>query len=201
MEAKKNLILSQALEIFRKYGIKSVSMDDLSSSMHMSKKTIYKHFKNKEDLISHLFLGYVSEKFQEFQESQISKKRNAIDYLIEVHSFLFEQQSFFTPAINHDIQTTYPHIFNELHTKTIENAQLLIEQNIALGQAQKLYKKNINTHIIIYIFSHLSLFIEQSFENTISSKELFHEILRIFIYSVSNNNGILYYESITGTKE
>jgi AcrR family transcriptional regulator len=176
-------------------------MDDLSSSMHMSKKTIYKYFKNKEDLISQLFLGYVSEKFQEFQESQTSKKRNAIDYLIEVHSFLFEQQSFFTPAINYDIQTTYPHIFNELHAKTIKNAHILIEQNIALGQAQKLYRKNINTHIIIYIFSNLSLFIEQSFENSISSKELFQEILRMFIYSVSNNNGIIYYESITDTKE
>ncbi|MDA3882213.1 MAG: TetR/AcrR family transcriptional regulator [Bacteroidales bacterium] len=201
MEAKKDLILSQALEIFQKYGIKSISMDDLSSSMHMSKKTVYKYFKNKEDLVAQLFLGYVSEKFQEFQESQISKKKNAIDYLIDVHSFLFEQQSFFTPAINYDIQTNYPHIFNKLHKKTIENAQLLIEHNVALGQAQKLYRKNINTYIIIYIFSHLSLFIEQSFENTISSKELFHEILRMFIYSVSNSNGISYYESITDTKE
>jgi AcrR family transcriptional regulator len=37
--------------MFRQYGVKSVSMDDISHRLAVSKKTLYKYFDNKEDLL------------------------------------------------------------------------------------------------------------------------------------------------------
>ena len=36
---------------FMKYGIKSVTMDDISKNLFISKKTLYKHFKDKDDIV------------------------------------------------------------------------------------------------------------------------------------------------------
>ena len=47
----KETILKKAGEIFLKYGFKSVTMDDIANDLGISKKTIYKHFKNKVELV------------------------------------------------------------------------------------------------------------------------------------------------------
>jgi len=47
---KTNLI-QHATILFMKYGIKSVSMDDISRDMGISKKTLYVHVDNKRELV------------------------------------------------------------------------------------------------------------------------------------------------------
>lgn len=48
----KERIISQSLEMFRCYGIKSVTMDDISQKLGISKRTLYEHFENKETLLT-----------------------------------------------------------------------------------------------------------------------------------------------------
>ena len=47
----KDTILKKAGDIFLKLGFKSVTMDDIANELAISKKTIYKFFKNKEELV------------------------------------------------------------------------------------------------------------------------------------------------------
>jgi AcrR family transcriptional regulator len=44
-------ILSTAQQIFLKTGFSKVTMDELANELGMSKKTLYKHFSSKEDLL------------------------------------------------------------------------------------------------------------------------------------------------------
>ena len=44
----KDRIVDKAGELFFQYGIKNISMDELASSLGMSKRTIYEIFKDKE---------------------------------------------------------------------------------------------------------------------------------------------------------
>ena len=44
MDEKVDRILSESLRLFKKNGIRSVSMDDVSKELGMSKKTIYQYF-------------------------------------------------------------------------------------------------------------------------------------------------------------
>ena len=46
-------LLVNSLSVFMKYGIKSVTMDDLARHLSISKKTIYKYVKDKKDLVLH----------------------------------------------------------------------------------------------------------------------------------------------------
>ena len=47
----KEKIIAESIDLFMTYGLKSVTMDDIAKHLGMSKKTIYQHFKDKEDII------------------------------------------------------------------------------------------------------------------------------------------------------
>ena len=47
-------ILKTSLELFYKFGIKRVTMDDIAKELGMSKKTIYQFYKEKDDLVNQL---------------------------------------------------------------------------------------------------------------------------------------------------
>ncbi len=47
----KETILNKAVDLFLRYGFKSVTMDDIANDLAISKKTIYKYFRHKIDLI------------------------------------------------------------------------------------------------------------------------------------------------------
>jgi len=44
-------IITKAAELYFRYGIKSVTVDDMANELGISKKTIYQHINNKEELI------------------------------------------------------------------------------------------------------------------------------------------------------
>jgi AcrR family transcriptional regulator len=55
----KNFFLNKLLSMFRIYGAKTLSMDDIAKEFSISKKTLYQKYKNKEDLI-HEVLEFIS---------------------------------------------------------------------------------------------------------------------------------------------
>ena len=61
-------------ELFIKRGLRSTSMDDIASALHISKKTLYLHFNNKEDIVMQCMEWTASQDF-------IDKVINAIKIL------------------------------------------------------------------------------------------------------------------------
>lgn len=53
-EDARGRILDVAETKFRTFGIRRVTMDEIATDLRMSKKTLYKHFRNKKDLVMHL---------------------------------------------------------------------------------------------------------------------------------------------------
>ena len=51
MNTKALQIIEQVTKLYHRYGIKSVTMDDAASQLGISKKTLYEHFHDKEDLV------------------------------------------------------------------------------------------------------------------------------------------------------
>jgi AcrR family transcriptional regulator len=47
----KDKILNGAEELFMRYGVRSISMDDIARHLSVSKKTLYQHFADKDDLV------------------------------------------------------------------------------------------------------------------------------------------------------
>ena len=45
-------ILNTARDLFFKYGLRNVTMDDISSEVGISKKTLYQTYENKKDIVN-----------------------------------------------------------------------------------------------------------------------------------------------------
>ena len=56
----KERIQQKAEELFKRYGIRSVTMDDIAGQLGISKKTIYQFYSDKDALVKDIFKGYAS---------------------------------------------------------------------------------------------------------------------------------------------
>ncbi len=85
----KECILSIAQNLFFKQGIKSVSIDDISEEMSMSKKTFYKFFPSKDEIITTLVENHIQRDMLEIDKIR-NNSEDAIEELIGICEFSCE---------------------------------------------------------------------------------------------------------------
>ncbi|WP_244183272.1 TetR/AcrR family transcriptional regulator [Polaribacter sejongensis] len=82
-----NRIINKSAEMFLKHGFKSVTMDDIALEMGISKKTIYKYFKNKKELIK-IVITQLIEKISYGIDFIFEMNLNPIDKLFTIKDFV-----------------------------------------------------------------------------------------------------------------
>ena len=106
-------ILVKVGELYHKYGIKSVTMDDVARELGISKKTLYLHVENKNDLVSKVMDYFLDYKDTEFLKI-LSKKQNAIEELLEVGIYIIKAFRDFNPSTEYDLKKYYPVVYSKL---------------------------------------------------------------------------------------
>jgi len=147
MESQKQKILESAHTLFFQCGTRSVSMDDISKKLSISKKTLYKYFKNKYELIEEVVNWDLSNPRFNFQ-SEKYKGLNAIDCYWEFHQFVLGILKNQHHSFDYDLNKYHPELAKEFKTRKLElfKSDLLI--NINQGIKEGLYRDNFNIEII-----------------------------------------------------
>ena len=52
----RNRIKEKATELFRRYGIRSITMDEIAAQLSVSKKTIYQFYADKDELVEEVIV-------------------------------------------------------------------------------------------------------------------------------------------------
>ena len=76
----KDKILKGSEELFMKYGVRSISMDDVARHLSISKKTIYHHFVDKDEIVMKVSQAHCDRNLIE-SDSISASAENAIDEL------------------------------------------------------------------------------------------------------------------------
>ena len=134
-----------------KYGIKSVSMDDLARELGMSKKTIYKHFDDKHTLVS-ASLESALELEQKACRIAWEGQENAIQKMINLSRYVSEMHSDMNPAVLYDITKYYPKLWVKFDSFRNEFIKNTIIQNINEGQTEGFYRKNLKPEVIALLY-------------------------------------------------
>jgi AcrR family transcriptional regulator len=140
-------ILAVAQSLFMKYGVKSVTMDDLAKELGMSKKTIYTVAKNKEELVFKVLNNHLGNEMQQccqFSEESI----NAIEELLSIAKNLIEQMRSMNPAVVYDLKKYYPKAYKLMEEYRFTFIYETMLNNLKKGVKQGLYRKDINADII-----------------------------------------------------
>ena len=192
MDKELQNILERVGALYSKYGIKSVTMDDVARELGMSKKTLYQYVENKNDLVEKVLDYLLFERECEFLEI-FEKNYNAIEELITVGIQVIKSIKYQNPATEYDLQKYYPVLFNKLQNIRKERMYNATLKNIQKGKQEGLFRKELNEEIIAKIQT--SRFLNFSADEFFDPQEMLkpENILELFIYhirGIANQKGI-----------
>ena len=135
-----------------RFGIKSMTMDDIARQLGVSKKTLYLYVKDKNDLVERVMTQIVEHE-KSLANNLCEVHENAIDMLFELSKDVSQKFGQVHPSINYDLQKYHPkawEIFEEFRTVFVAEC---IEENIQKGIEQGLYRDNVDAFIIARMYA------------------------------------------------
>ena len=193
-DQNKTKIIQLAHELFGKYGIRSVTMDELAKALAISKKTLYQYFKNKEDLVTQIIHYFLADEMSRYQKIH-AEAGNAIDEMLKMANYIISHLKMMNPTTMYDIQKYYPNVWQLLEKHRTEFVYSVVLDNLKKGMKEGIYRKNINAKIIakLYVVS-IQVFLDNQLfkENQLKPVDIYTEMFKYHIYGVSSEKGIQY---------
>lgn len=144
-------ILQKAEQLFFKFGIKSISMDDLSKEMRISKKTLYSFVANKEELVFLVIKNHLHEEKNKVDET-VKQASNSIEEFVMILMYNYSQINEMNASTLYDIQKYYPQSWDQFTEYKEKYIQVYILQNLQKGIKEGLYRSELNPEIIALIY-------------------------------------------------
>jgi len=203
MDEKLKLILRESSYLFLKYGVRSLSMDDLCREMGISKKTLYQYVENKSDLITKTLDFIVTDNVAALGEANNSGF-NAIDQLLIVSRKVCIEMQHFNPSISFDMQKYYPEIYRRFnHTKKEVIFNQIVE-NMRRGINEGLYRNDLPVELVARLYvQKLEYINDPEFlqSDDFSFTNMFQVMFDNHIRGISNAKGLEYYEQRLTSKQ
>lgn len=195
MNQKKAYIIETATHLFFDYGIQHITMDEIASKSGVSKRTIYKYFENKPDLIHQIIELKFSELKKDIEQIQLTSE-NAIDELHHFFNCILKLITAFSATLYRDLKKN--NISITLKYNKAKNSILwpFIVSNINRGQCENLYKDDIqHTNEVLETFSSTieTIVREIFYEEPTSKEKTFNFFKNLFIHRLVNVQGLQYY--------
>lgn len=141
MEAK---IINKSKELFLKLGFKSITMDDIAQEMSCSKKTIYKHFANKEILVEKT-IRHVQDEIHYNISKILNGNENPIAGNFEVSAYFQDMFKSSETSPVHQLKKHYPEIYHKVHKRQVNECKVWFVNNIQKGIDQGYFRSEIDT--------------------------------------------------------
>lgn len=192
MDEKHGNFLLRVYELYNRFGIKSVTMDDIARELGISKKTLYECIEDKSELVKHVMemvYRYHGEKLYEIT----NKNLNAIEELFEVNRYMTQMIKEQNPTLGYDLQKYYPELQKALMQEQRHRMHEAIRQNLIKGISQGLYRKEMNVDIIskLHMTRMEYRYRQDNYQiNDIDSQEVMREIFIYHLHGIANANGI-----------
>jgi len=140
-------ILNGAEELFFRYGIKSITMDDISRHLAVSKKTIYQYFKDKDYLVDRLTQQTLKVNECEFDRIQ-NQQNDPIAEIMEMMKHVKMMFSRMNPNLFYDMMRYHPSSWQRFKVFKEQKMLSMVEANLQRGMQMGLYREDLNYKVI-----------------------------------------------------
>lgn len=197
MDEKQFEIVEKSAQVFLKYGIRAVTMDDLARELGASKKTIYKYFADKDELIRTI-IEFKTQSDREICAIACNQAENAIDEMIRISEFVSEMLQDVHSSVFFDLQKYHRDAWDimEDHKNTFVRNQ--IKGNIERGIQEDVYRENSDSDILskVYVSTMGTLFDGQTFHSSeYKFNKVLNQIIRFQIRGLVNEKGLEYFKT------
>ncbi len=194
MEEQKIKYLNQILALFMKYGIKSVTMDDIAKELGVSKKTLYKYFKDKNAIVSTLMKMDLNSEMQKLS-SLTNSSTNAIEETFAFSQVLIEKLKTVNPSLMYDLEKYHPKAWSLFINHKRVDVFNCIRANIERGIDEGFYVSIINAEVVAKLYSEKIdlIFNQEIFPlGKFSVEEVYTEMIEYHLRGIVNEKGRQY---------
>lgn len=184
-------ILSASADLFRQYGVKTITMDDIARRAGISKKTLYQHFANKSEVILESVSWYKNQITAQCQQT-IDTSGNPVEALVRTSMFMENTYCNINPHTLMELQRFFPDAYQLFRTKMLEEDVEMIKANLQQGIDEGYYRAAINPDIMARYRLEISLLIFQPNLMVSDRYDLLRvsaELLEHFIYGLMTPKG------------
>lgn len=189
-------IIIRVRELALKYGIKDISLAQITQKLNISPVKMQKYFKNESDLVKKV-LEFERDSFKTIFDEYNFTDVNAIDILLTVSKEIATRFTSITPSISVELKKYYPEIYQRHFELRIEFIFEKIKINIEKGIRQGMYRDDLSIELIarLYISRLIDLHNPAFFPpDKFSFATLFEVMFENFIRGICNLEGIKYYK-------
>ena len=158
--SEENKILDRCERLFMRYGIKSVTMDDVSHELGISKKTLYQYFENKEELVYKITLNHFTSQNHSIEQI-IHHSKTAIDEMFGIAGWMNTLSKNLNPSLMFDLRKYHPQSWQVFINHRNNEVYNCIKHNLERGIHEGLYREDLNIEIITRIYiARVEMFID-----------------------------------------
>ena len=175
---KKEIVIEKARDLFRHYGYKKVSMDEVAKEANVTKKTIYTYFKDKEDL----FKYFIKEELDIMREEINKQEKSDMSFISIVSSNIylmlkFRNDSDLCSNIRRDNNESFLKIYDDEIIKYLEEKIDNACQNGVI--------KKCDSHLTAFVIYKVCMAVMFEYDREIEEERVAQEITSIL------KNGLL----------
>ncbi len=184
-------ILVVSGELFSQYGFKTITMDDIARRAGISKKTLYLHFANKEEVVNESMIWYKNNTTASCAQA-LENADNAVDAMVKILAFFDTMNKRINPMALFEMQRYYPVAYKTFRDLLQDRDVSMMRENILQGIKEGLYRENINADILARLRIETSLLIFQPnlmVNDRNSLMEVAMELGEHFMYGIMTPKG------------
>ena len=146
----KDRILHKANELFFRYGVRSITMDEIAAQCGISKKTIYQFFEDKDALVAAVLDKEIDNTqgrcldTRDVSENAVHEVFLAMEYVIQMFDSMHSNVMF-------DLHKHHPESYHKLEQHKSKFLYTVTKENIERGQQEGLYRTELNAEILAYM--------------------------------------------------
>jgi TetR/AcrR family transcriptional regulator, cholesterol catabolism regulator len=184
-------IREKAKELFLRYGIRSVSMDDIANQLGMSKKTIYQYFTDKNELVDNVVEYDIGDMQRDCMHCG-ENARDAVEEIFLTVDKVMEQLSNMNPMVLYDLEKFHVRAYQRFMEHKNKFLLQIIRHNLEWGVKEDLYRSDIDIEVLAK-FRLESMMIPFNIDLFPPSKYKLTEVTKIiiehFLYGVASLKG------------
>ena len=196
---EKEKILNYSRNKFHREGFYKTSMDEISSELHISKKTIYKYFPSKEKLLEEICSG-TSCDIGNRLDSIVDGKDNVVIKFVRILNFHSNFSRNISDKWLRDLSIHAPDIKKNIDEKKNERINKVVEKLLEQGKKEKLIEDYPSKLIIMVFNSSLTSALNSDFliNNNFSMHDAFRITYEMLLNGILTEKGkIQFYKTKT----
>ncbi len=167
-------------------GFYGVTMDELAAHAGISKRTIYRYFKSKEEIINSVMEYFMFSTEQKVLKA-LDSSNDPVEKIVNVIKVVTENVKLLQPLALQDLQKYYPHIWEKVEQFRAGKIQQVFE-NLIVDNEKKCFRE-INPKIFTTaLMASVKAVVNPGFimENNLYSEETIQSLFTIFLYGIVN---------------